>query len=122
MKQLIDTVDMLSGKGIEFKSLTDAIDTTTPQGKLVFGIFASLAEFERSLIRERTMAGLAAARAKGNRGGRRPVPDEKIAKAADLISKGVSVSEAARLTGLSRLTLYRREAVTKTSNALADTA
>jgi DNA invertase Pin-like site-specific DNA recombinase len=122
MKQLIDTVEMLNGKGIEFKSLTDAIDTTTPQGKLVFGIFASLAEFERSLIRERTMAGLAAARAKGNRGGRRPVPDATIAKAADLISKGVSVSEAARLTGLSRLTLYRREAVTKTSGALADTA
>jgi DNA invertase Pin-like site-specific DNA recombinase len=122
MKQLIDTVEMLGGKGIEFKSLTDAIDTTTPQGRLVFGIFASLAEFERSLIRERTMAGLEAARAKGNRGGRRPIPDAQIGKAASLIAKGVSISEAARLTGLSRLTLYRRKAVTKTSDALAETA
>jgi DNA invertase Pin-like site-specific DNA recombinase len=122
MKQLIDTVEMLGAKGIEFKSLTDPIDTTTPQGKLVFGIFASQAEFERSLIRERTMAGLEAARAKGNRGGRRPIPDAQIDKAADLIAKGVSVSEAARHTGLSRLTLYRRKAVTKTSDALAETA
>ena len=65
MKQLVDTIEMLNAKGIGFRSLTEAIDTTTPGGKLVFHIFGALAEFERSIIRERTKAGLAAARARG---------------------------------------------------------
>jgi DNA invertase Pin-like site-specific DNA recombinase len=67
---LVDTVTGLADRGIGFRSLQEAIDTTTPGGKLVFHVFAALAEFERDLIRERTAAGLAAARARGRRGGR----------------------------------------------------
>ena len=66
MKQLIETVEALDARGIGFRSLTEAIDTTTPGGKLVFHIFGALAEFERSIIRERTSAGLTAARDHGN--------------------------------------------------------
>jgi DNA invertase Pin-like site-specific DNA recombinase len=63
-------VNALSERGIGLKSLNDPIDTTTPQGRLVFNVFASLAEFERDLIRERTQTGLSAARARGRKGGR----------------------------------------------------
>jgi DNA invertase Pin-like site-specific DNA recombinase len=70
LRHLIDTVTGLAERGIGFRSLQEAIDTTTPGGKLVFHVFAALAEFERDLIRERTAAGLAAARARGHHGGR----------------------------------------------------
>src|SRR5262252_2635760 len=72
MKQLIETVETLRVRGIGFRSLTEALDTTTAQGRLVFHMFGALAEFERSLIRERTQAGLAAARRLGRTGGRPP--------------------------------------------------
>ena len=72
MKQFIETVDELRLKGVGFRSLTEALDTTTAQGRLVFHMFGALAEFERSLIRERTQAGLAAARRVGRTGGRPP--------------------------------------------------
>jgi hypothetical protein len=68
MKQLIETIEKLRIRGIGFRSLTEALDTTTAQGRLVFHMFGALAEFERSLIRERTQAGLAAARRAGRRG------------------------------------------------------
>src|SRR5918997_3149488 len=70
LKHLIETVAALAARGIGFKSLTEQIDTTTPGGRLVFHVFAALAEFERDLTRERTQAGLAAARARGRQGGR----------------------------------------------------
>jgi DNA invertase Pin-like site-specific DNA recombinase len=70
LRHLVDTITGLADRGIGFRSLQEAIDTTTPGGKLVFHVFAALAEFERDLIRERTSAGLAAARARGRRGGR----------------------------------------------------
>ena len=70
LRHLVDTVTGLADRGIGFRSLQEAIDTTTPGGKLVFHVFAALAEFERDFIRERTTAGLAAARARGRRGGR----------------------------------------------------
>ena len=70
--QLIETVGDLEERGIGFRSLTESMDTTTWGGKLIFHIFASLAEFERSIIRERTRAGLDAARARGRTGGRPP--------------------------------------------------
>ena len=73
LRQLIETVEMLEERGIGFRSLTEAIDTTSPGGKLVFHIFASLAEFERGIIRERVNAGLARARASGVKLGRRRV-------------------------------------------------
>src|SRR5262249_49047447 len=78
MRQLIETVEGLAERGIGFRSLTEAIDTTTPGGRLVFYIFGALAEFERSIIRERTMAGLKAAADRGRRGGRPPAlsPDD----------------------------------------------
>ena len=72
LKQLIETVEMLDDKGIGFRSLTEAIDTTTAGGKLVFHVFDALAEFERSIIKERTRAGLDAARVRGKTGGRPP--------------------------------------------------
>src|SRR5213596_2012703 len=69
LRHLIDVITRLQGRRVGFKSLTEAIDTTTSGGKLVFHVFAALAEFERDVIRERTQAGLAAARARGRRGG-----------------------------------------------------
>jgi DNA invertase Pin-like site-specific DNA recombinase len=70
LRHLVDTVTRLTERGVGFRSLQEAIDTTTPGGTLVFHVFAALAEFERDLIRERTSAGLAAAHARGRRGGR----------------------------------------------------
>src|SRR5919112_1710451 len=77
LKHLIETVTTLQEKGIGFKSLTESIDTTTSGGRLVFNIFASLAEFEREIIRERTQAGLQSARARGKTGGRPKALSEK---------------------------------------------
>ena len=84
LKHLIELMAELEGQGIGFQSVTEAIDTTTPGGKLVFHIFAALAEFERNLIRERTHAGLEAARARGRKGGRRKkLGDKQRALAVD---------------------------------------
>jgi DNA invertase Pin-like site-specific DNA recombinase len=81
---------------VGFRSLTEAIDTTTPGGRLVFHLFAALGQFERDLIRERTRAGLVAAAARGRRGGRQPVVTaEKLRRAQDLVAKGLSVRDAA---------------------------
>lgn len=109
VKQLIETVEALEGQGIGFRSLTEAIDTTTPGGKLVFHIFGALAEFERSIIRERTQAGLDAARARGRRGGRPPKLREKdlIAARAMLANKAITVEDIARRLQVSPATLYR---------------
>src|SRR4051794_29305247 len=74
LRHLIETITALHTKGIGFKSITEAIDTTTSGGKLIFHIFGALAEFERDIIRERTQAGLSAARARGRRGGRPKLP------------------------------------------------
>ena len=77
MKHLIELITQLEEKGIGFRSLTEAMDTTTSGGKLIFHIFGALAEFERNLIQERTQAGLAAARARDRRGGRPYALDDK---------------------------------------------
>lgn len=109
VQHLTATVAALGERGIQFRSLTEGIDTSTAAGKLVFHIFASLAEFERSLIVERTRAGLDAAAARGRRGGRPAVlTDEKAEAARGLIAAGKSVTEAARVVGVSRATLYAR--------------
>jgi len=109
MKQLIETVEMLEGQGIGFRSLTEAIDTTTAGGKLVFHIFGALAEFERSIIRERTRAGLDAAKARGRRGGRPPKLTEKdlTAARAMLAEASITVEDVAKRLGVSPATLYR---------------
>ena len=106
-RQLIETVEMLADRGIELRSLTEAIDTSTAGGKLVFTIFAALAEFERSLIAERTREGLKAARARGARLGRpAALTDDDIAVAQSLREAGHTMSEIARRLGVCRRTLY----------------
>ncbi len=98
----------LEGQGIGFQSVTEAIDTTTPGGRLVFHIFGALAEFERNLIRERTKAGLEAARARGRKGGRRKKLDDRRRKlAVDLYRrKEHSVDEICQAVGITKPTLY----------------
>ncbi len=109
LPHLVETVRELEQRDVGFRSLQEAIDTTTPGGRLVFHIFASLAEFERDLIRERTMAGLDAARRRGRVGGRRTVltpGKEKQARA--MLAAGSTKDEVAAVLGVSVSTLYRR--------------
>ena len=108
MSHLIEKVGELAARGIGFRSLTENIDTTTSGGMLVFNIFGSLAQFERDLIRERTHAGLKAARERGNKGGRRPVvtPD-KLRKARAHIAAGLTVREAAARLKIGKTALYK---------------
>lgn len=107
--QLISTVELLGRKECGFRSLTEAIDTTTPTGRLVFHIFSALTEFERSIIRERTLAGLEAARARGRKGGRpRALSDQQLMAAKALIRDGsLTVAEIATQLGVSDSTLYK---------------
>lgn len=109
IRQLIDTVELLQSKGMGFRSLTETIDTTTAGGMLVFHVFAALAQFERAMIRERTRAGLEAARARGRKGGRRPkLSKDKLRIAKTLLrDPELSVGEVARHVGVSPATLYR---------------
>lgn len=101
-----------------FKSLKETIDTSAPTGKLVFHLFGALAEFERELVRERTLAGLAAARARGRKGGRPPALDAKQERAAIVMMKNreLSVSEIAQQFGVSRSTLYNLAGQGMTTN------
>src|SRR5918996_880441 len=110
LKHLIEVVAALAERGVGFKSLTEQIDTTTPGGKLIFHVFGALAEFERDLIRKRTQAGLAAARARGRVGGRpKALTDpKKIELAQALYADGRhDVATICRTLGISRATLYR---------------
>ena len=109
LKDLIDMVTVLEGKGIGLKSLHESIDTTSSSGKLIFHIFGALAEFERTLIRERTTAGLAAARARGRQGGRPKGGDEKKRKAALALKRDptYTVQNICRIVGISRNTYYK---------------
>jgi len=109
LKQLIETVESLENKKMGFRSLTENIDTTTPGGRLTFHLFAALAEFERSIIKERTMAGLAAARSRGRKGGRPPSLNAKdLAAAKALLSDpAITVEEVAKRLKVSPATLYR---------------
>lgn len=107
LPHLIETVNMLGSRGVGFMSLTEGVETGTPNGRLVFHVFAALAEFERDLIRERTGAGLAAAAARGRKGGRKPVVTaEKLARAKALIADGLNVREAAGRVKVSKTALY----------------
>jgi DNA invertase Pin-like site-specific DNA recombinase len=109
IRGLIELVGELRDRGIGFRSLTEGFDTSTPGGRLIFHVFAALAEMERDLIRERTQAGLAAARARGRNGGRKPkLNGKKLAHARELLAnRDVSVGEVAATLGVNRSTLYR---------------
>jgi DNA invertase Pin-like site-specific DNA recombinase len=109
LSHLVETVRGFVARDIGFKSLQESIDTTTSGGKLVFHLFASLAEFERDIIRDRTKAGLSAARTRGRRGGRPAGVDERKKKAALALKKdpGRSVKEICGIVGISRNTYYK---------------
>ena len=107
LPHLIETVNQLEKSGAGLKSLTEAIDTTTPGGRLIFHVFGALAQFERDLIRERTRAGLAAAASRGRHGGRKPVVTaDKLSRAKALIVKGLTVREAASRLKIGKTALY----------------
>src|SRR5271156_1100528 len=118
MKQLIETVETLRLRNIGFRSLTEALDTTTAQGRLGFHMVGALAEFERSLIRERTQAGLAAARRAGRTGGRPPklTDDDIEAAKAMLANPDIGVTQIAHRLGVSPATLYRYIPAARTAN------
>ncbi|MNW41177.1 DNA-invertase hin [compost metagenome] len=106
--KLIETLDQLNKKGVEFVSLSDNIDTSTAAGKAMFGVMAVFAEFERSIIRERTVAGLEAARARGRKGGRPMTDKKKLDKAIKLHESGeFTVAQIEEMTGVSKGSLYR---------------
>lgn len=109
LKNLIEVVQKLDERGVGFKSLQEQIDTTTSGGKLVFHVFGALAEFERDLIRERTNAGLAAARARGRQGGRPALLSEKQRQMALSLhaDPNVSIGDICKTLKVSRTTLYR---------------
>lgn len=112
LKNLLELVTELDTRGVGLRSLTDAIDTTTPQGRLILNIFGSLAEFERDLIRERTKAGLESARARGRKGGRRSglsAESQKKAMLAEMYYKEqkMGVNDIAKTIGISKMTLYK---------------
>lgn len=108
LPHLIEIIEALGASGAGFRSLTESIDTTTAGGRLVFHMMGALAEFERSLIQERTKAGLQAAKNRGVVGGRpRALSQAKIAHARKLIEAGESPASVAKSLGVGRSTLYR---------------
>jgi DNA invertase Pin-like site-specific DNA recombinase len=119
IKHLLDTIHQLDTRGVKVESLTEGLDTSTPGGKLVMHIFAAIAEFERDLIRERTQIGLAAARARGKKGGRKPALNaDAIAQVRKLSAdKSNSVNDLCQTFGISRSTYYRYIGDNKTTLA-----
>src|SRR5215217_1884849 len=110
LRHLIDTINSMQARGVGFRSLTEQIDTTTSGGKLIFHVFGALAEFERDLIRERTHAGLTAARARGRLGGRpKKLADAKQLELARTLYAGgeTDIDTICATLGISRATLYR---------------
>lgn len=111
LADLVHLVNEIQGKGAGLLSLQDNIDTTTPQGKLTFHIFAAIAEFEREIIRERTKAGLESARARGRKGGRPPGLSKeaqvKAAAAASLHQQKQPIARICTTLGISKKTLYK---------------
>ena len=109
LKDLVQRIEDLQQRQIGFRSLTESLDTTSPGGKFQFHVFSALAEFERDLIRERTKAGLKAARARGRMGGRkRQMTPDKIKTASRLMKdKNVTTGKICKSLGVSRSTLYR---------------
>jgi DNA invertase Pin-like site-specific DNA recombinase len=109
LKHLIETVNRLHEKGVGFASVQENIDTTTPGGKLIFHVFGALAEFERELIRERTQAGLKAARARGRKGGRKEkLSPQQVEMARAMVNDpNISIGAICETFKISKPTLYR---------------
>lgn len=109
LRHLIDVATDLAAREVGFRSLTESVDTTTPGGRLIFHMFGALAQFERELVRERTLAGLASARARGRNGGRPTIMTaDKLAAARRMYAqRELSGEQIARALGVSRSTLYR---------------
>ncbi len=108
LPHLLDVLAQLDGRGVGFRSLTEALDTSTSGGRLVFSVFGAIAQFERELITERTRAGLAAAKAQGRVGGRpRTMTDANVAFARDQRTHGASWNDIAASLRLSRSTVQR---------------
>ncbi|HEC8458216.1 TPA: recombinase family protein, partial [Salmonella enterica subsp. enterica serovar Poona] len=108
VKNLVGLISELHERGIHFQSLTDSIDTSTPMGRFFFHVMSALAEMERELIVERTNAGLAAARAQGRIGGRRPsLSSDEIAQLQRLVKNGHHRKQLAIIYGVSRSTIYK---------------
>jgi DNA invertase Pin-like site-specific DNA recombinase len=117
LPELVRLVGELDAAGIGMESLTEKIDATTAAGRLVFHVFAALAEFERNLIRERTHAGLAAARARGRSGGRPALSPEKVAAIQAMAAGNRPPSEICKVLGIGRSTLYKYAPALKVPNA-----
>jgi len=119
LPHLVSIVEGFKKKGIAFKSLTEQMDTTTPHGEFFFGIFGSLAQYERALTKERIMAGLNAARKRGKLGGRpRAISEEKIQAINEAIGSGASKAAICRNFNVKRTTLY--DTLAKTKIPMAD--
>lgn len=118
---VLNTVNLLRGRGVEVRSVSDGIDPATSTGRLMLNMLATLAEYERELITERVNAGIAAAKANGTRFGRTPsdpvVIAEKLSIVKDARAKGRTAADAARLVGWSRATLYRHQQAQSHSDA-----
>jgi DNA invertase Pin-like site-specific DNA recombinase len=109
LKDLMEIVSNLEKSGVNFVSVTEHIETKSAAGKLIFHLFAALTEFERNLIRERTKAGIAAARARGRKGGRKPILDQSKIKEikALMADPSIKIATIAKRYGVSRATLYK---------------
>ena len=111
LRELLDLVETLKGRGLALISLEEKIDTGSAAGELIFHVFAAIAHFERRLIAERTRDGIAAARAQGRKPGRPALDPEKVEAALTLVRSGMAPTRAARQVGVGRSTLYRELAL-----------
>ncbi|HAL7460661.1 TPA: recombinase family protein [Escherichia coli] len=122
LPELVKVVGELEAAGVGFESVTERIETSSAAGRLVFHVFAALAEFERRLIVERTHAGLEAARARGRKGGRPALPLEKVAAIQAMAAGNRSVSEICKALKIGRSTLYKYAPGMKAAPAVGDKA
>jgi DNA invertase Pin-like site-specific DNA recombinase len=117
LSHLITIIEALKEKGIAFKSLTENMDTTTPQGQFLFSVFGALAQYERALTKERIMAGLSAAKKRGKTGGRpKAISEEKMQAILEALNSGISKAAICRTFNVKRTTLY--DAISKSTESV----
>lgn len=118
LSHLITIIESLKEKGIAFKSLTENMDTTTPQGQFLFSVFGALAQYERALTKERIMAGLSAAKKRGKTGGRpKAISEEKMQAILEALNSGITKAAICRTFNVKRTTLY--DAISKSTEPVA---